>query len=93
MTVTLSEGEVYRLYDSETSAEDLLNNEGITVTDSLSMLTGRTEKIELSMPAVVADSNPENHIRKQCPGGGDCIRRRYSDGGLLVPEKRKSPHS
>lgn len=64
---TLSEGEVYRLYDSETSAEDLLNNEGITVTDSLSMLTGRTEKIELSMPAVVADSNPEITYESSAP--------------------------
>ena len=64
---TLSEGEVYRLYDSETSAEDLLNNEGITVTDSLSMLTGRTEKIELSMPAVVADSNPEITYKSSAP--------------------------
>lgn len=64
---TLSEGEVYRLYDSETSAEDLLNNEDITVTDSLSMLTGRTEKIELSMPAVVADSNPEITYESSAP--------------------------
>lgn len=64
---TLSEGEVYRLYDSETSAEDLLKNEDITVTDSLSMLTGRTEKIELSMPAVVADSNPEITYESSAP--------------------------
>lgn len=54
---TLSEGEVYRLYDETTSAEDLLA-QGITVTDSLNMVTGRTGKIEVSMHAVVADANP-----------------------------------
>lgn len=55
---TLSEGEVYRLYDGETTAEELLA-EGITVTESMSMVLGRTEQIDVSLHPVVADSNPE----------------------------------
>ena len=55
---TLSAGEAYRLYDSETSAANLLDTTGIDVTESLSMVTGRTEKIDVSMHPVVADSNP-----------------------------------
>lgn len=53
----LSEGEVYRLYDDTTTAEELLA-QGITVTDSLSMVTGRSEQISVSMHAIVAESNP-----------------------------------
>ena len=45
---TLSEGEVYRLYDGETTAEELLA-EGITVTESMSMVLGRTEQIDVSL--------------------------------------------
>ena len=55
---TLSAGEAYRLYDDETSAAELLDETGIAVTDSLSMVTGRTEKIDVSMHPVVADSDP-----------------------------------
>ena len=55
---TLSAGEAYRLYDAETSAEELLG-QGITVTDSLNMVVGREEKISVSMHPVAADSNPE----------------------------------
>lgn len=55
---TLSEGEVFRLFDSTTSAEEILDNEGITVTGSMNMVLGRTQQIEVSMPAIVADSNP-----------------------------------
>lgn len=55
---TLSEGEVYRLYDAETTPEELLA-EGITATGSLSMVLGRTEQISVSMHPVAADSDPE----------------------------------
>lgn len=55
---TLSEGEVFRLYDSTTPVEDILEAEGITVTESMNMVVGRTQKIEVSMPGIVADSNP-----------------------------------
>lgn len=55
---TLGEGEVYRLFDPATPAEDILDDEGITVTESMSMVTGRTQQIEVTMPAIVADSNP-----------------------------------
>lgn len=55
---TLSEGEVYRLYDAVTPAEDILDEEGITATESMNMVIGRTQKIEVSMPVIVADSNP-----------------------------------
>ncbi len=55
---TLSEGEVYRLFDSVTPAENILADEGITVSDSMSMVIRRTQQIEVTMPAVVADSNP-----------------------------------
>lgn len=55
---TLSEGEVYRLYDAETTPEELLA-EGIAVTDSLSMVLDRTAQIDVSLHPVVADSNPE----------------------------------
>ena len=56
---TLSEGEVYRLYDPETPAEELLERDGITVTESMNMVLGRTQQIELSMNQIAADSNPE----------------------------------
>ena len=56
---TLSEGEVYRLYDPETPAEELLERDGITVTQSMNMVLGRTQQIELSMNQIAADSNPE----------------------------------
>ena len=55
---TLSEGEVYRLFDSVTPAENILADEGIAVTDSMNMVIRRTQQIEVTMPAVVADSNP-----------------------------------
>lgn len=55
---TLSEGEVYRLYDAVTPAEDILDKEGITATESMNMVVGRTQKIEVSMPVIVADSDP-----------------------------------
>ena len=55
---TLSEAEIYRLYDSETSTETLLDQTGITATSSLSMVVGRTQSIEVSMHPVVAAAVP-----------------------------------
>ncbi len=55
---TLSEGEIYRLFDPNTSAETILDREGITATESMNMVVGRTQQIEVTMPAIVADSNP-----------------------------------
>ena len=55
---TLSEAEIYRLYDSETSTETLLDQTGIAVTSSLSMVVGRTQSIEVSMHPVVAAAVP-----------------------------------
>ena len=55
---TLSEAEIYRLYDSETSTETLLDQTGITATSSLSMVVGRTQSIEVSMHPVVAAAEP-----------------------------------
>ena len=55
---TLSEAEIYRLYDSETSTEALLDQTGITATSSLSMVVGRTQSIEVSMHPVVAAAAP-----------------------------------
>ena len=55
---TLSEAEIYRLYDSETSTETLLDQTGITATSSLSMVVGRTQSIEISMHPVVAAAVP-----------------------------------
>ena len=55
---TLSEAEIYRLYDGETSAETLLDQTGITATSSLSMVVGRTQSIEVSMHPVVAAAVP-----------------------------------
>ena len=55
---TLSEAEIYRLYDGETSTETLLDQTGIAVTSSLSMVVGRTQSIEVSMHPVVAAAVP-----------------------------------
>lgn len=54
---TLSAGEAYRLYDSTTSVEALLDR-GITVTDSMDMVRGRTQQIDVSMNPVVEESDP-----------------------------------
>ena len=54
---TLSAGEAYRLYDSTTSVEALIDR-GITVTDSMDMVRGRTQQIDVSMNPVVEESNP-----------------------------------
>ena len=40
-------------------AEELLERDGITVTESMNMVLGRTQQIELSMNQIAADSNPE----------------------------------
>lgn len=55
---TLNAGEAYRLYDGSTPAEELLD-QGITVTESLNMVLGRSQQIQVSMHPVAADSNPE----------------------------------
>ena len=49
---TLSAGEAYQLYDGS-SPEEVLQKKGITVTESMNMFVGRTETIEVNMPAVV----------------------------------------
>ena len=54
---TLTEGEVYQLYD-DSSAESLLEKNGIEATKSLNMVVGREENIEVTMPAVVKEANP-----------------------------------
>ena len=55
---TLSEAEIYRLYDSATSTEAILDQTGIAATSSLSMVVGRTQTIELSMHPVVPAAAP-----------------------------------
>lgn len=54
---TLTEGEVYQLYD-DSSAESLLEKNGIEATKSLNMVVGREENIEVTMPVVVKEANP-----------------------------------
>lgn len=55
---TLSAGEAYQLYDSS-APEDVLESKGITATESLNMFVGRTEAIEVNMPAVVKEAGPD----------------------------------
>mgnify|MGYP000758860070 FL=1 len=55
---TLSEGEIYQLYD-DTAAEEILEQKGIQVTENLKLIAGRSEKIKVNMPAVVEEANPK----------------------------------
>lgn len=54
----LTEGEVYQLYD-DSSVESVLEKEGISATDSLKIVKGKAKTIEVAMPAVVKEANPE----------------------------------
>lgn len=54
----LSAGEVYRLYDENTSVEDILSTKGISATESMTLVLDETESIEVDMPAVVKEAAP-----------------------------------
>ncbi|CUX27388.1 LamG-like jellyroll fold domain-containing protein [Clostridium sp. C105KSO13] len=55
----LSAGEIYRLYDDSSTPEEILENEGITVTESLTLLQGRETAVQVSMSAVVSEADPD----------------------------------
>ena len=63
---TLSAGEAYQLYDGS-SPEEVLQKKGITVTESMNMFVGRTETIEVNMPAVVKEAGPAISFRSSQP--------------------------
>ena len=54
----LSVGEVYRLYDENTSVEDILNTKGISAIETMTLVLDETESIEVDMPAVVKEADP-----------------------------------
>lgn len=54
---TLSEGEVYSLYDGR-DVGVILEEKGIQATAEMSMMPQETQKIEVSMPAIVKDAEP-----------------------------------
>lgn len=56
----LSEAEIYRLYDGETAASQLLSTTGVTVSPAtLNMLPGRAEMLAVSMHPVVEAAEPD----------------------------------
>ena len=55
----LSEAEIYRLYDAETAASQLLDDTGVTVSPAtLNMVIDRTQQLALSMHPVVEAAEP-----------------------------------
>ena len=55
----LSEAEIYRLYDAETAASQLLDDTGVTVTPAtLNMVLGRTQELAVSLHPVVEAAEP-----------------------------------
>lgn len=55
----LSEAEIYRLYDGETAASELLSTTGVTVSPAtLNMLPGRTQELAVSLHPVVEAAEP-----------------------------------
>lgn len=56
----LSEAEIYRLYDGETAASELLSTTGVTVSPAtLNMLPGRTQELAISLHPVVEAAEPD----------------------------------
>ena len=55
----LSEAEIYRLYDGETAASELLSTTGVTVSPAaLNMVPGRTQELAVSLHPVVEAAEP-----------------------------------
>lgn len=63
----LSEQEVLQLYNPEITPEDILDAEGITVTEALHTIKGRTSKITVNMPAVAEETGAEVKFESQNP--------------------------
>ena len=52
----LTDSEVLQLYNPEITAEDIFDQEGITATESINTLKGRTEQITVNIPAVAVEA-------------------------------------
>lgn len=63
----LSEQEVLQLYNPEITPEDILDAEGITATEALHTIKGRTSKITVNMPAVAEEAGAEVKFESQNP--------------------------
>ncbi len=63
---TLTEGELYQLYDNR-APEQILEEKGITVTKSLTMPVKRSESIEVQMPAVVREYGASVSFESSAP--------------------------
>ncbi len=63
---TLTEGELYQLYDNR-APEQILEEKGITVTKSLTMPVKRSETIEVQMPAVVREYGASVSFESSAP--------------------------
>lgn len=61
----LSEQEVLQLYNPEITPEEVLDAEGITVTEALHTIKGRTSKITVNMPAVAVEAGADVKFESQ----------------------------
>lgn len=61
----LSEQEVLQLYNPEIKPEEVLDAEGITVTEALHTIKGRTSKITVNMPAVAVEAGADVKFESQ----------------------------
>lgn len=61
----LSEQEVLQLYNPEITPEEVLDAEGITVTEALHTIKGRTSKITVNMPAVAVEAGAKVKFESQ----------------------------
>ena len=63
----LTESEVLQLYNPEITAEDIFDQEGITATESINTLKGRTEQITVNIPAVAVEAGAKATYESKDP--------------------------
>lgn len=63
----LAESEVLQLYNPEITAEDIFDQEGITATESINTLKGRTEQITVNIPAVAVEAGAKATYESKDP--------------------------
>ncbi len=63
----LTDSEVLQLYNPEITAEDIFAQEGITATESINTLKGRTEQITVNIPAVVVEAGAKATYESKDP--------------------------
>lgn len=63
----LTDSEVLQLYNPEITAEDIFDQEGITATESINTLKGRTEQITVNIPAVAVEAGAKATYESKDP--------------------------